>query len=292
MRIVVITGTGGSGKTNALRALEDVGFYAIDNLPILLLDGLVALFGGTNGQTEKLALVIDARMTTLHEHGARSIELVPGILDATRARGHEVILVHLDAATEILERRYSETRRRHPLSTDGTVLSGIENERALLDPLRQACQTSLDTGQMSVHDLRRTVQHALAPSESQASRLSIGVMSFGFKYGVPPEADLVFDVRFIQNPYFVPELRSQTGLDAPVAEYVRAQESFLPFLAKLQDLLDFLLPEYEGEGKAYLTIAIGCTGGRHRSVVAARDLQAWIASKGFRSDARHRDIAR
>jgi RNase adapter protein RapZ len=292
MRIVVITGTGGSGKTNALRALEDMGFYAIDNLPIWLLDDLVELFGGSGGQTEKLALVIDARMTILHQDGARSIDLVPGILEATRARGHEVVLVHLDASTEILERRYSETRRRHPLSTDGTVLSGIENERRLLDSLRQACQTSLDTGQMSVHDLRRTIQHALAPAESQASRISIGVMSFGFKYGVPPEADLVFDVRFIENPYFVPELRTQSGLDGPVADYVRSQDSFQPFLERVQELLEFLLPEYEREGKAYLTIALGCTGGRHRSVVAARDLQAWMASRGFRSDARHRDVGR
>lgn len=292
MRIVVITGTGGSGKTNALRALEDAGFYAIDNLPIRLLDDLVALFGHSGGHTERLALVIDARMTMLHQDGARSIELAPDILDATRAQGHEVVLVYLDAATEILERRYSETRRRHPLSTDGTVLSGIQNERSLLDPLRQACQTSLDTGQMSVHDLRRTIQHALAPSESQGSRLSIGVMSFGFKYGVPPEADLVFDVRFIQNPYFVPELRAKTGLDSEVSDYVRAQDSFTPFLEHLQTLLEFLIPEYEREGKAYLTIAIGCTGGRHRSVVTACELHAWLGTKGFRSDARHRDVAR
>ncbi|MEM1024121.1 MAG: RNase adapter RapZ [Myxococcota bacterium] len=292
MRIVVITGTGGSGKTNALRALEDAGFYAIDNLPIRLLDDLVALFGSSGGDTERLALVIDARMTMLHQDGARSIELAPEILEATRTQGHEVVLVYLDASTEILERRYSETRRRHPLSTDGTVLSGILNERSLLAPLRQACQTSLDTGEMSVHDLRRTIQHALAPKDAEDSRLSIGVMSFGFKYGVPPEADLVFDARFIQNPYFVPELRSKTGLDQDVVDYVRAQVSFTPFLEHLQSLLGFLLPEYEKEGKAYLTIAIGCTGGRHRSVVTARDLHAWLSKEGFRSDARHRDVAR
>jgi UPF0042 nucleotide-binding protein len=291
MRIVVVTGMSGSGKTHALHALEDIGYYAIDNLPIRLLDKLVELFGGTTGEVEKLALVVDARMSQgASAHAASDLTLVPNILQGTRLKGHEVDLVFLDAADQVLARRYSETRRRHPLSADGSVASGIALERALLEPLQVAATARFDTSRMSVHDLKHRIQHAF--SGGAATPLSVTVMSFGFKHGVPAEADLVLDVRFLPNPYFVEDLRLRTGLEPPVAEYVLDRPDTRTFLERTTSLLDFLLPRYDDEGKAYLTIAIGCTGGRHRSVAIAGAIARWIEARGTRVQSRHRDLER
>ncbi|MGF1511444.1 MAG: RNase adapter RapZ [Myxococcota bacterium] len=299
MRIVIVTGLSGSGKTNALRALEDVGFYAVDNLPILLLDQLIDLFGGGGGRegTERLALVVDGRMTALPHSGGNDAPSEPfeqacHVLEATERAGHEVDILFLDSSDEMLERRYSETRRRHPLSIDGSVKSGVQAERKLLEPLRQRARTRIDTSRMSVHDLRRSIQTAFAPGGHNAPRIWVNIMSFGFKHGLPPEADLVFDVRFLPNPYFVLELRDRTGLDQAVRDYVRIQEEYEPFLKQLTSLLQFLLPQYEQEGKAYLTIAIGCTGGRHRSVTVAHDLCPFVSDLGMRVEVRHRDLDR
>ncbi len=291
MRIVVVTGMSGSGKTHALHALEDIGYYAIDNLPIRLLDKLVELFGGTTGEVEKLALVVDARMSQgASAHAPSDLTLVPNILQGTRLKGHEVDLVFLDAADDVLARRYSETRRRHPLSADGSVASGVALERALLEPLQVAATARFDTSRMSVHDLKHRIQHAF--SGGAAAPLSVTVMSFGFKHGVPAEADLVLDVRFLPNPYFVEDLRLRTGLEPPVAEYVLDRPDTRTFLERTTSLLDFLLPRYDDEGKAYLTIAIGCTGGRHRSVAIAGAIARWIEARGTRVQSRHRDLER
>jgi UPF0042 nucleotide-binding protein len=289
MRIVVLTGMSGSGKTTALRALEDLGFYAIDNLPIRLLDRLVELFGDGSAEYERLTLVVDARSAA--QRSPSELDVVPAILENTRAAGHDVEVVFLDASNAALERRYSETRRRHPLSRDGSVLDGVARERELLEPLQSIASWTIDTTQLSVHELRRTIEHAFGANDSD-HRMSVTVLSFGFKYGPPHEADLVFDVRFLANPHFVEELRPLTGRDEPVAEFVASQPEAATFLEKVQNLLAFLLPQYEREGKAYLTVAVGCTGGRHRSVALARALAAWLEGRGVRVHVRHRDVDR
>ena len=287
MRIVVITGMSGSGKSNALRALEDAGYYAIDNLPFGLLDKLLELFGAS-GELSKVALVVDAR--TYHGQAESTLPSVPGALERIRGLGHKVDLVFLDAADNVLVRRYSETRRRHPLSPDGSVEGGVAAERTLLEPLRQAATTSIDTSEMSVHDLKREVEHAFAQG-ADGRRLSVTVMSFGFKHGVPPHADLVMDVRFLPNPYFVEALKNKTGNDPEVARYVLERPETEGFLERFLPLLDFLIPKYEAEGKAYLTLAIGCTGGRHRSVAVANRIGQWVNDRGGRVQVTHRDAA-
>ncbi len=290
MRIVVLTGVSGSGKTTALRALEDSGFYAIDNLPIRLLDQLVDVFGS---QFEQLALVVDARSSTLPPgpERQRDFAAVPAVLAELRAAGHDVELVYFNASVEALERRYSETRRRHPLSTDGTVRGGIEAEQRMLEPLQQMATATLDTSEMTVHDLRQTVQNGFGV-DIRGRKLSATLVSFGYKHGVPQEADMIFDVRFLLNPYFVPELRDLSGLDDSVATYVWDLPECRLFLDKAEDLLDFLIPQYEKEGKVYLTVAVGCTGGRHRSVSIVRKLAWWMESRGVGVVVRHRDLAR
>lgn len=289
MRIVVVTGMSGSGKTAALRALEDLGFYCIDNLPITLLDKLVELFSTAEGEVQRLALVVDARTTqSLPE---AHLATIPTVLEQTRQEGHDVDLLFLDAKDEILERRYSETRRRHPMSPDGSVRGGILAERVLLRPLETAATQRIDSTSISVHELKAAVQHAYAARTTDLGP-SVTVMSFGFKHGAPTHADLIFDVRFLPNPYFVDELRHLTGNDAAVAEYVIQRDDTKQFISKIEDLLVFLLPRYGDEGKAYLTIAFGCTGGHHRSVALANAISAWIDARGGRAQVRHRDLAR
>lgn len=313
MRIVVLTGMSGSGKTNALRALEDVGFYAIDNLPVPLIDRLVELFSASQSEIEKLVLVVDAR-TAAGSAASRSsdlptptpgnnpqtplpsageLELVPAALELTRRSGHDVDLVFLDAADDVLVRRFSETRRRHPLGAGGSVRGGIEAERELLAPLRARASLVVDTSAMSVHELRRHVQQAFQQRGTQrGSDLQVTIMSFGFKHGLPAEADLVFDVRFIPNPYFVEELRPKTGEDSAVAAYVLRRDETQGFLDHVRPFLEFLLPHYEREGKAYLTVAFGCTGGRHRSVALAADTGRWLREQGHPARVLHRDLGR
>ena len=292
MRIVVITGMSGSGKSTALRALEDSGYYAIDNLPVSLIDKLVELFGASD-ELSKVALGVDART---HQAATGTsitgvLPAVPTALEAFREAGHEVDLLFLDATDDVLARRYSETRRRHPLSPDGSVEGGIDAERTMLEPLRQAATTAVDTSGMSVHDLKREIEHAFAQG-ADGRHLSVTVMSFGFKHGVPPQADLVIDVRFLPNPYFVDALKNKTGNDPEVAAYVLERPETVEFLERFLPLLAFLLPKYEIEGKAYVTIAIGCTGGRHRSVALANRIGDWVAQRGGRVQVSHRDAAR
>ena len=285
MRIVVVTGVSGSGKSTAIRALEDIGYYTIDNFPIRLLDKLVELFAGTSGEIEKLALVVDAR-------AARELEALPAVFNRAQQDGQQLDLLFLDASDDALARRYSETRRRHPLSPDGSVKGGITAERQMLEPVQHLATTTIDTTRMSVHDLKREIQHAFDAEREGQDKLSVTVMSFGFKHGVPTEADLMFDVRFLPNPYFVEELRASTGENEAVSSYVLEREEAKAFLEKATSLLEFLLPQYQQEGKVYLTLAIGCTGGRHRSVAIARYLGVWIQDLGFRAQVRHRDIDR
>ncbi len=285
MQIVIVSGISGSGKTTALRTLEDMGYYAIDNLPIALLDKLLEVFRSDDEhEIEKLALVVDGR-------SGQSLEDVPQAIEAARHAGHGVDVLLLDAPDEVVTRRYSETRRVHPLADGGSVAEGIQRERLLLMPLRREASWTLDTADMSVHDLKRSVLALFTPSEDRRSRMATSVISFGFRHGVPQQADLVFDVRFIPNPYFVEELRPLTGKNPEVAAYVLERDEAKAFLAKLEPLLEFLLPRYEDEGKAYLTIAIGCTGGQHRSVAISERLAGWVRELGRDVRVRHRDMA-
>ncbi len=261
-QIVVITGMSGSGKSTAIRALEDAGWFCIDNLPAPLLPKVTEL-SAPGGEDKRLAFVIDVRE-------GRFLAEAPRILDEARRAGHQVEVLFLDASDEWLVRRYSETRRRHPLAGRGGVNEGIARERAALKELREQAQHLLDTSGLTVHELKRQIQTRFG-GESQG-QLAVTLMSFGFKYGVPSQADLVFDVRFLPNPYFVPELKAFTGKEAKVAAFVMDRPETVEFVDKTFDLLKFLLPKYQREGKAYLTVAVGCTGGKHRSVAVAAAL--------------------
>lgn len=260
--VLLITGMSGSGKSTAVRALEDAGWFCIDNLPVPLLPKLLEL-ASRAGDMTRIAVVTDARES-------RYLELTPGAIAELRAQGIPIEVVFLDASDETLIRRFSETRRRHPLSPDGTVPAGIAAERQRLQPLRAVADEVIDTSAATVHDLKRMVQARFAdPSSNQ---LNVSLLSFGYRYGLPPQADLVVDVRFLPNPYFVPGMRERTGREPDVAAYVMDREEARAFLDKVADLVSFLLPRYRREGKAYLTVAVGCTGGKHRSVAFVRAL--------------------
>lgn len=277
--IVVITGISGSGKSTAIRALEDAGFFCIDNLPAPLLLKVTEL----GGEHARLAFVIDVR------EGA-FLKDAPQAIDEARRAGHQVEVLFLDASDEALTRRYSETRRRHPLSGAEGVAEGLARERAMLRDLREHAEHVLDTTAMNVHELRRQVTARFGgPGQNH---LALTVVSFGFKYGVPSNADLVFDARFLPNPFFVPELKALTGRDSKVAAYVLDRPDAWEFLDRVYELLDFLVPRYQKEGKAYLTVAVGCTGGKHRSVAIAQALLARLrdASWGSAAQLWDRDV--
>ncbi len=260
-RILVVTGLSGSGKSTALRALEDSGYFCIDNLPVPLLGKLVEL-AEQAGDMSRIAVVVDARE-------GRFLGDLPKAISDLRKRAARVEVLYLDAADEVLIRRYSETRRRHPLSPDGSVVGGIAEERRVLRELRDLADEAVETSSLTVHDLKGLIQ---ARFGSESTELSVALLSFGFRYGIPLQADLVFDVRFLPNPYFVPELRPRTGRDSEVSSYVLDRRETQDFLAHATQMISFLLPLYRREGKSYLTIAVGCTGGKHRSVAVAREL--------------------
>jgi RNase adapter protein RapZ len=280
-RVVILTGVSGSGKSTALRALEDAGWYCVDNLPVVLLGKLVELSQQAGGRVPRLALVVDARDVRFPE-APRSIEEV-------RRLGTRVDVLFLDASDESLVRRYSETRRRHPMAGEGgSVPEGIAAERRALEPLKGLAGEVLDTTEMNVHDLKRTVLSRFA--EGGPARLGVTVVSFGFRNGIPAHADMVLDVRFLPNPHFVPELRPLAGTDAPVSDFVLRRPDAQVFLQMLADLGAFLLPRYAAEGKSYLTVAVGCTGGRHRSVAIAEELARRLRQGGTAVRVWHRDV--
>jgi UPF0042 nucleotide-binding protein len=281
-RLVIITGVSGSGKSTALRALEDAGFYCVDNLPIVLLEKLLELSGHTDGKVTSIAAVVDAR-------DVRFLSEAPRIIGELRELGVDLTVLFLDATDESLVRRYSETRRRHPLSGEaGTVLDGVAAERQALAGLRQVADEVVDTTSLNVHDLKRLVARRFVSGEG--AKLGVTVISFGFRYGIPAHADLVLDVRFLPNPYFVPELRARVGTEPEVRDYVLSQPDAQAFLDRLYDFGGFLLPRYKAEGKSYLTIAIGCTGGKHRSVAIAGELSRRLEAAGQAVRLWHRDI--
>ena len=278
MRIVIVTGVSGAGKSTALRALEDVGFFCVDNLPLPLIGRFVDLLSHA-GEVEKTALVMDAREGDFL-HGYKEA------FDTLRQAGHQLEVLFLDASNEALMRRYSETRRRHPLSGDD-LHQGIELERELIAGLREDANAVVDTGNLNVHQLKGIIQERYGRSGDFALTL----LSFGFKHGLPAEADMVFDVRFLPNPYFVAALSASSGLEPEVASYVLSSDEAQEYVNKIEGLLSFLLPRVEREGKGYFTVAIGCTGGRHRSVAMAAELARRLA-KTHLVTVRHRDLGR
>jgi UPF0042 nucleotide-binding protein len=279
--IVIITGMSGSGKSTAIRALEDSGFFCIDNLPVLLLPKLTELAGG--GNIDRMALVVDVREGIF-------LKEAPRVLDEVRRAGHNLEVLFLDSGDDSLIRRFSETRRRHPLAPTGSVAEGIRAEREELKDLRELADQVIDSSALNVHDLKRMVQARFSPEPAAGPSLSI--MSFGYRHGVPPQADLVFDVRFLPNPYFVPELKGLTGKDPKVAAYVLERDETQQFLGKVEDLCRFLFPRYQKEGKAYLTVALGCTGGKHRSVAMADELVRRLSNQHPRVQLWDRDIGK
>ena len=283
-RFIVVTGLSGSGKSQALRALEDLGFFCVDNLPTTLIPTLAELSLRAGGDMSKVAIVVDVREGTF-------LSQFPKVLRKLRAmRRLDPALIFLEASDAVLLRRFSETRRPHPLAHNRPVMEGIRQERAGLAAIRGLADEVVDTSGLSAHELRQAFS-AFSRGRSSRAPLVITLLSFGYKHGVPVEADLVFDVRCLPNPYFVKGLRQRTGRDRAVVQFMEQHQTTRDFLDRLVDFLRFLVPQYVAEGKSYLTIAIGCTGGRHRSVMMAEAVRRCLSGiEGVRLRVRHRDI--
>jgi len=280
--LVILTGLSGSGKASALKTFEDLGYYSVDNLPLELIPRFADLVA-KSAEITHAAMVVDVR------EGSR-LERFPSILAKVR-KVLPTRVVFLEASDDALVRRFSETRRPHPLGRGETVTTSIRAERRRLDPVRNVADILLDTSRFNVHELRAHINAQFTRGVSKNDRnLTISVTSFGFKNGVPSDADLVFDVRFLPNPHFVPEFRALTGKHPKVAKYVRQFPQTREFLDKVTDMLTFLLPHYIHEGKSYLTIGIGCTGGQHRSVMIAEELKKRLGAAGYRAKSSHRDM--
>jgi len=281
-QIVFVSGLSGSGKTTAMAALEDLSFYCVDNLPVQLVPQFLALCIKASTSIEKIALALDAREKDF-------LESFPEVVAELRAQGASVEVLFLDCSNDALERRYRETRRVHPLSPEGSVIDGIERERSLLDQVVSLADLSIDTTALNVHQLKDTIVRHVSGAGRETV---INLVSFGYRHGTPGAVELLFDVRFLPNPYFEESLRSGTGLDASVADYVLASERGREFFDRLDGFVDYLLPFYDEEGKAYLTIGVGCTGGRHRSVAVAEAIAGRLRKQGREVNVSHRDVER
>ncbi|MCS7064963.1 MAG: RNase adapter RapZ [Fimbriimonadales bacterium] len=289
-QLVVLTGVSGAGKTLALQTLEDMSYFCIDNLPPSMLETLTARVSAGR----RVAVVVDTR-------SGEPLTNAVGVIERLRKRGTPLEVLFLDCADEALLRRFKETRRPHPLAsgefnyspfaTHDSLQGAIARERELLAPLREIADRTLDTTLFRPQDLREAIRAVYREADAPAP-LRLRIVSFGYKYGVPADADLVFDVRFLRNPHYVPELKPRPGTDPAVRDYVLSDKQTQAFLAELERFLAHLLPQYQQEGKAYLTIGVGCTGGRHRSVVLADYLRDWFAQQGYRVTVEHRDLER
>jgi RNase adapter protein RapZ len=284
-RLIVLTGVSGSGKSQAIRALEDLGYFCVDNLPVLLIPPFAELTLRAGADFPRAAVVVDVRE-------GRMLGEFPAMYQALRRLpGLDPVLIFLDASDEALVRRFSETRRPHPLGRGESAIEGIVAEREHLAPIRAMADEIIDTTDMTVHELRQAFLNVGRGTAGPRGPV-VTLLSFGFKHGLPVDADLVFDVRFLPNPHFVPGLREQTGRDEPVVSYLDQFPETREFLEKVTALLRFLLPHYAAEGKSYVTVAVGCTGGRHRSVALSEALREELAAlEGVRLRVRHRDIA-
>jgi UPF0042 nucleotide-binding protein len=282
LRLIIITGLSGAGKSWAIKCFEDMGYYCVDNLPTTLIPTFAELCTHSTRRIARIALGVDIRE---REYLAPIVE----VLSELRAAGHHTEVLFLEASEESLVRRYHETRRRHPVSS-GSLLDGIREERKLLANLRELADRVIDTSQITVHELRQRLVELYG--EAASPGLSVNLLSFGYKFGVPYEADLVFDCRFLPNPFFVDALKAQDGRTPAVRRFVLEQPDGRELLRRLQDLLGYLLPHYQREGKAYLTVAVGCTGGRHRSVALVEELREAVAAHGIPVNVTHRDVDR
>jgi UPF0042 nucleotide-binding protein len=279
-QLVILTGLSGSGKSTALKAFEDMGFYCVDNMPV----GLIPIFAELNeageGNFSRAALLVDAR------EGAQ-LQKLPGLLTHLR-KEHPISLVFIEANDDALLRRYSETRRPHPLGKDYSVRESLLHERELMAPIRKLADLVIDSTQFNVHELRNFITRRFKSADRHP--MLISVVSFGYKYGVPVDADLIFDARFLPNPHFVPALRRFTGRDAKVRRFIRSFPQTGEFLKRMESLLAYLMPHYIEEGKSYLTIAFGCTGGKHRSVMLAEEIKKALEKRKYATKVFHRDI--
>jgi UPF0042 nucleotide-binding protein len=280
-QLLIITGLSGSGKTHVARALEDSGWFCVDNLPTALIPRFADLLGGSE-ELQRSALVVDIREREF-------LKQFPHVLRQLRSKNFDVRLLFLEADEKVLVRRFSETRRPHPLAINQPAIEGIREELEALRPIRKMADLILDTSDFTVHQLRDYIRERY-DLRGDAPPLVLSVMSFGYKFGVPSEADLVFDVRFLPNPNFVPNLKPLTGNDPPVVRYMRRQKDTARFLSHLKEFLAYVIPRYIAEGKTYLTIGIGCTGGRHRSVMIANALGELLKSRDYAVRMRHRDL--
>ncbi len=280
--IVVVTGLSGSGKSVAIRALEDNGFFCIDNLPVLLIPKFIDLCQGYHEGIKRIALGIDLR-------GGHFFQSWPNVLAEMRAAGHRVEVLFFDASDEVLLRRFSETRRPHPLAGEAPIQEGIVRERKALEGMRALADRIIDTSDFNVHELKKEMEQYFSQVLSPR-KMTIFLTSFGYKYGIPHDTDMILDVRFLPNPFFVDDLRGKNGLESEVEEFVLRREETRAFLDRLYSLLEFTLPQYEREGKSSLTLALGCTGGKHRSVVLVEELKKKLDGKQFRIHVKHRDI--
>jgi len=278
--LVVLTGLSGSGKSTVLKSFEDMGFYCVDNLPVELMPIFAELHAAGEGDFARAALMIDARE-------GLQLQKLPPLLKHLR-KDHPITLVFIEAQDDALLRRYSETRRPHPLGKDYSVRESLRHERDLMAPIRKLADVVIDTTQFNVHELRQFVTERFKNPDKRP--LMVSVVSFGYRYGVPTDADLVFDVRFLPNPHFVPRLREFTGKDPKVRRYIRSFPQTAEFLRRVEGLLSYLIPHYAREGKSYLTIAFGCTGGRHRSVMMSEAVKKYLEKRGTTAKVVHRDI--
>ncbi|HUP24251.1 MAG TPA: RNase adapter RapZ [Thermoanaerobaculia bacterium] len=285
VRMVLITGLSGSGKSSVAKCFEDLGYYCLDNLPVALLRPVLEDPARYVEGAQRIAVVADIRAP----HMASSLPAMIRGIDRSRL---DPFLLFLDTTDEVLIRRYSETRRRHPLGADGSVLEAIERERSQLQDLRGLADLVLDTTELTIHDIRARVFREFSPERFARSQLTISLVSFGFKRGIPYGSDMIFDLRFLPNPYFHDELRDQSGLDRPVLDFLEQETDFQEVASRLGDLLDYVLPRFVAEHRSYLTIGIGCTGGRHRSVAMVERLARRLQGSDWTIRKLHRDIAR
>jgi len=279
-QLVILTGLSGSGKSTVLKSFEDMGFYCVDNLPVDLIPIFAELHSAGEGDFARAALLVDAREGT-------QLEKLPSLLKHLR-RDHPITLVFIDASEDSLLRRYSETRRPHPLGKDVSVRESLRQERHMMEPIRKLADVVIDSSHFNVHELRHFVTERFKNPDKRP--MLVSVVSFGYRYGVPTDADLVFDVRFLPNPHFVPSLRRFTGKDPKVRRYIRSFPQTGEFLKRIEGLLAYLIPHYIQEGKSYLTIAIGCTGGKHRSVMLGEAIKKTVGKHAYSAKVVHRDI--
>lgn len=283
MRFVIVTGLSGAGKTQAIRNLEDLGYFCVDNLPPTLIPKFAEACYQTDGKIDRIALVIDIR-------GGKFFDDLFESLKHLKDQGYKYEILFLDASDEVLIKRFKESRRKHPLAPDGRILNGISMERNKLREVKDRADNIIDTSKLATRELREEITKIYAEEGQVETQLIITVLSFGFKYGIPVDSDLVFDVRFLPNPYYIPELKKFSGNDKPVSEYVMNFQETQNFIDKLEDMLKFLIPNYLKEGKRQLIVSIGCTGGRHRSVSISNVIYEKLKKHGHKVNIDHRDI--